>query len=179
METQKLNKDTTFLLLGRRAFGTQQDAGMSGYLRLPHSAAQGEIKGPVWRITLELAGQNRGLLPFEIGGDVVFGRGSDGADAADLDMTVLDAHKLGVSRRHALLRPTAKHLYLIDLDSTNGTFINGLQIKGRAQPLLKGDHISLGKLNMSVFSLELVPPEELAPKKDGSQEQAAPPAPSP
>jgi hypothetical protein len=39
---------------------------------------------------------------------VVFGRGGDGPDAPDLDMSALGAHNLGVSRRHALLRPTAK-----------------------------------------------------------------------
>lgn len=161
MNTQRLSKDTTFLLLNRGAFGTKQDPLMSGYLRLPLSTLDAKITGPVWRVTLELTGQNRGLLPFEIAGDVVFGRGSDGPDAPDLDMSALGAHTLGVSRRHALLRPTARQLFLIDLDSTNGTFINSLQVKGRAQSLNKGDHISLGKLNMDVILLEILPPEEV------------------
>lgn len=155
--TQRLSKDTNRIQLGRGAFGLQLDAVMSGYLRLPLSVEDGEIDGPMWRIMLEVTGGRQGLLPFEIADDVVFGRGSDGDDAPDLDLTALKAYEMGVSRRHAILRPTAKHLYLIDLDSTNGTFHNGVPIRGKAQQLAQGDHISFGKLNMSVVTLEYVP----------------------
>jgi hypothetical protein len=160
MLTYRLNKNTDLLRLERGAYGTAQASGISGYLRLPLTVAEGPLKTAMWRVLLELTGEVHGMLPFEIASDVVLGRGCDESDAPDLDLTVLDALDLGVSRRHAMLRPTAQHLFLIDLGSTNGTFVNGLHILGKAHPLAKGDHLSLGKLNMSILHLALVPGTE-------------------
>ncbi len=157
MHTYKLNKHTDLLLLQRGAFGTSQVAGISGYLSLPLDADEHAVRGTAWRVLLELTGKTRGLLPFEFLADVVMGRGSEGPDCPDLDLTALNALELGVSRRHALFRPTEHHLFLIDLGSTNGTFVNGLRITGMAHPLVQNDHISLGKLNMSILHLEAVP----------------------
>lgn len=48
----------------------------------------------------------------------------------------------GLSRRHCLLRREAERYTLIDLDSHNGTFVNGMPIK--EHPLTHGDRIQLG-----------------------------------
>jgi len=48
----------------------------------------------------------------------------------------------GVSRRHALLIHTRGHYFIQDLDSSNGTFLEGRRIK-RA-PLMEGDLVQLG-----------------------------------
>jgi two-component system cell cycle response regulator len=48
----------------------------------------------------------------------------------------------GVSRRHALLIQTRGHYFIQDLDSSNGTFLEGRRIK-RA-PLMEGDLVQLG-----------------------------------
>jgi two-component system cell cycle response regulator len=48
----------------------------------------------------------------------------------------------GVSRRHALLIHTRGHYFIQDLDSSNGTFLEGRRIK-RA-PLMEGDLIQFG-----------------------------------
>jgi two-component system cell cycle response regulator len=48
----------------------------------------------------------------------------------------------GVSRRHALLMHTRGHYFIQDLDSSNGTFLEGRRIK-RA-PLMEGDLIQFG-----------------------------------
>ncbi len=170
MHTYRLNKGTDVLLLTSAAFGLQIESGIKGYLRLPLTAPEGDLTTDCWRILLELTGKNRGLLPFEIAADVVIGRGMEGADAPDLDLTALDALDLGVSRRHALLRPTTNNLYLIDLGSTNGTLINGSVLGRGAHSLALHDHISLGKLNMRVRYLEVIrgqtpalAPEEIPP----------------
>jgi two-component system, cell cycle response regulator len=49
---------------------------------------------------------------------------------------------VGVSRRHALLSHTRGHYFIQDLDSSNGTFLEGRRVK-RA-PLMEGDLIQLG-----------------------------------
>src|SRR6185436_11087758 len=57
----------------------------------------------------------------------------------------------GVSRRHALLRPTANHLYIIDLGSTNGTLHNGLPLgPGIARSLKNSDTVTLGRLSFTI-----------------------------
>lgn len=48
----------------------------------------------------------------------------------------------GVSRRHALLLHTRSHYFIQDLDSSNGTFLEGRRVK-RA-PLMEGDLLQFG-----------------------------------
>lgn len=49
-----------------------------------------------------------------------------------------------VSRRHAMLRVTARGVTLEDLGSSNGTWLNGVQCR-RAMPIAAGDEFSLGR----------------------------------
>lgn len=100
-----------------------------------------------WWIALEGLGQAGTALGIEILGDVVLGR----MGSADLDLEPYGAHRKGVSRRHALLRPTANRLYMIDLDSTNGTRHNALTLgAGQAREICDGDIITLGSLSLGV-----------------------------
>jgi pSer/pThr/pTyr-binding forkhead associated (FHA) protein len=69
----------------------------------------------------------------------------------DLDFTPHGAMRHGVSRRHALIRPSEGTLNLIDQGSTNGTWINGQRLMpGREFPLTDGDTIELGALRMTL-----------------------------
>jgi hypothetical protein len=54
-----------------------------------------------------------------------------------------------VSRRHALLRPTATGWELSDLGSTNGTRINGWRL-GATQALSPGDEVTFGAVTLQV-----------------------------
>ncbi len=49
---------------------------------------------------------------------------------------------MGVSRRHALISVTPRGFMIQDLDSQNGTFVNGTRIAERA--LADGDRIEVG-----------------------------------
>lgn len=101
------------------------------YVRLPadsqkHVRAQAAT---TWRLILaRLDGQ---IAPFgiEIFDDVLVGRAVEGI-YPHLDLTVMGGEELGVSRLHALLRPTHDRLLLFDLDSSNGTFCNRQQCAG-------------------------------------------------
>lgn len=66
----------------------------------------------------------------------------------DCDVVVDDS---GVSRHHAELRPSAEGWVLRDLGSTNGTRLNGRELRGAAV-LRPGDEIGLGA---SVIAFEL------------------------
>jgi pSer/pThr/pTyr-binding forkhead associated (FHA) protein len=153
--------------MDRDAFGASHEAGLVGYAHLPMRADPDDLTRTRWRILFELTGANRGLLAFEILDDVVVGRDHQGETAPDLDMTILDAVELGVSRQHAILRPTDNHLYVIDLESTNGTHINFYPVgTGRAVALKVHDQLQFGQLNMIVAFMEKVPGTEPGPDTD-------------
>jgi hypothetical protein len=67
----------------------------------------------------------------------------------DVDLTPHGGEEGGVSRRHAELQYEAGAWFVVDLDSTNGTVLNGsgLQPKVRA-PLNDGDRLALGELEI-------------------------------
>ena len=57
------------------------------------------------------------------------------------------------SRRHAIISLTANGVFIIDANSTNGTFVNGKRIKASLQyPLKQGDRIRIGS---SIFQAEI------------------------
>ncbi len=79
-----------------------------------------------------------------------------------------------LSRRHAVIQYIAPHgFYLVDLNSTNGSFVNGEPVHGRF--LLKdGDRVRLGSLAFSFFlchdtqALDETPPDILAYLEEAS-----------
>jgi pSer/pThr/pTyr-binding forkhead associated (FHA) protein len=73
-----------------------------------------------------------------------------------------------LSRRHAVIQYIKNEgFYLVDLDSTNGSFINGEPVHGR-MPLKDGDRVRLSNLAFSFFlcndrqTLDETPPDILA-----------------
>jgi pSer/pThr/pTyr-binding forkhead associated (FHA) protein len=65
----------------------------------------------------------------------------------DVDMTPHGALDQGVGRRHARLFIATGQVMLEDLDSTNGTLLNGRRLAARQpEPLRDGDQITFGKM---------------------------------
>ncbi|MEV4842848.1 FHA domain-containing protein [Micromonospora matsumotoense] len=67
--------------------------------------------------------------------------------APTADIPVADAH---LSRRHAEVRLTEDGVVLVDLGSTNGTWLNDRRITD-AEPLTDGDVIRLGRTELRYF----------------------------
>jgi FHA domain-containing protein/uncharacterized protein DUF1707 len=83
------------------------------------------------------------LLQFPRGGGDQFSIGRDAScDLAIADMTV--------SRLHAQLERTSEGWLLSDLESTNGTRVNGWRVRGKV-PVRPGDLVSFGSLEV-IFS---------------------------
>ena len=58
----------------------------------------------------------------------------------------------GVSRLHAQLELKDNKLYITDLNSTNGTYVNAVRIEPhQASVLHKGDDVILGRLAVQVL----------------------------
>jgi hypothetical protein len=69
-----------------------------------------------------------------------------------LDLTQDDGARHGVSRRHALIRFTARGAILMDLNSTNGTVLNRYRLMPERPYLVRtGDEIQFGRLLTHVF----------------------------
>jgi len=88
-----------------------------------------------------LAGQNVGEMYKVTGEQMTLGRGG-GADVRLVDE--------GISRFHARIRVEADGLVVEDLQSRNGTFLNGERITSRR--LEDGDKIQLGRTTVLKFS---------------------------
>ena len=80
------------------------------------------------------------------------GRAVDAFTGNLVDLTDYNAEWHGVSRRHCRLARHGHRLIVTDLDSTNGTYVNGRRL-APSQPtvLADGDHLILGTLHLAVF----------------------------
>lgn len=87
-------------------------------------------------------------------GQVVFGRknGTAESQAVDIDLGEFNGEDLGVSRVHARLDASVNPPTITDLDSFNGTFINGQQLNPHSTyGLQSSDEIRLGRVVMRLF----------------------------
>lgn len=92
------------------------------------------------------------LIVDTITPEMVFGR-SDTATSfvPEIDLTRYGAYRLGLSRRHAILRRQGNLLYLMDMGGRNGTALNGHRLDVNQSCLLSsGDEITLGNLRIRV-----------------------------
>lgn len=151
--TQQLHLSDLSQVLGvaGSAFGVRPGIA-SLYTLLPASMSAEDVplSSPLWRIELHGLQSDKGPLGLDIVGDVVIGRGGS-ESGVDLDMEPYNGAALGVSRRHAMLRPTTNGLFVLDLGSTNGTLINAMPVgPGMTRALAHEDTLSFGTLSCTV-----------------------------
>jgi hypothetical protein len=72
----------------------------------------------------------------------------------EVDLTPFLIEQHGISRRHALIRLRDLRLEIQDLNSTNGTGINGFQFQPKeTHQIRNGDIVTLGRVSMKVSFL--------------------------
>ncbi len=119
-------------------------------------------EGEITRATSELNDENVLILHvdsvespimLQLRKELILGRVSEQAENVTyLNLTPYGADDLGVSRRHARLLRDQKAVYLTDLNSTNGTRLNGESLPSSVEKRLRdGDEIALGKLKLYVY----------------------------
>ncbi len=102
------------------------------------------------KITIVIPGSRR-RLQLDVDGEIRIGRSTSKA-VLELDLTADQAVELGVSRLHAVIKPSNNGLALLDLDSTNGTYLNTYRIPPhQPYPLHSGDEIRFGDLLIHLF----------------------------
>lgn len=76
----------------------------------------------------------------------------DDSQPVDVDLSEFQAQEMGMSRNHARLDARKDPPVLVDLDSSNGTFINGHQLTpNEPHKLDSGDEIRLGRLVTRIY----------------------------
>jgi len=93
------------------------------------------------------ASLNRG---FKIINQVVIGR-DEGSKNVDIDLTQFGPEVKGVSRQHAEFKVSGNKLYVVDLLSSNGTYLRGRRLEaGEAVEVTSGSVVSFGALHVQV-----------------------------
>src|SRR5215210_4803773 len=100
----------------------------------------GDIKGKVWEADAVLRAGRLGSL------EIVLDDGS-------------------VSRKHAELKGSGQGWVVRDLESTNGTFVNGVRLGTDEQPLRSRDIVQFGKVAMIVELNDSSPPPAPPPEE--------------
>ena len=106
----------------------------------------------VLRVAVQVSGHARALV-VPLQPRMLIGRCTGGDEDAQptIDLNVYGARERGVSRLHALLAYHDEALFIEDLDSRNGTRINGYALEtGRAFRLRPNDELELGTLRLYV-----------------------------
>jgi pSer/pThr/pTyr-binding forkhead associated (FHA) protein len=85
--------------------------------------------------------------------EFTIGRTSEGQPIMpDVDLTDFNAYANGVSRLHCVIKKANSKAYVLDLNSSNGTYCNGVRLSVHVEtPINHGDVITLGRLKIQVL----------------------------
>lgn len=149
-QADRLNAIFERFLAFHTPFGFQSQVDKLVYHALPYKPAPEDdllLKQP-WRIRFELyVNQKRMHMGLDLYGDVILGRGVSSPGEIVVNLDQYDGAAMGVSRRHLRLRPTSRHIFAIDQESTNGTTVNGMRLgRGMARALDDEDLLNLGNM---------------------------------
>ena len=93
------------------------------------------------------------ILPLMNRNEFTLGRLSEGQPIMpDIDLTPYQAYACGVSRLHAVVKREGSRVLVMDLGSSNGTYVNGRRITPHVEQVLNhGDIVALGKLKLQIL----------------------------
>lgn len=93
------------------------------------------------------------ILPLTSRTEFTMGRLSEGQPIMpDIDLTPYQAYASGVSRLHAVVKREGDRTIVMDLGSSNGTYLNGRRLNPHTEEELRhGDVVALGKLKIQVL----------------------------
>jgi FHA domain-containing protein len=96
---------------------------------------------------------NGQILPLTDRREYTLGRASEGQPIMpDIDLSPHKAYEHGVSRLHAVIKKQNNRIIIMDLGSSNGTYLNGVRLMPNIEnPLVNGDMIALGKMKMQIL----------------------------
>jgi hypothetical protein len=106
---------------------------------------------PMDGVAIYVAGIDK-RFSVRIDTELVFGRKVKDTDESLLDLTGLGGFQMGISRRHAKIRRAGTGYEIIDLSSTNGTWLNNERlIPDKPYPLANRSQVRLGRMRLFIF----------------------------
>ena len=105
------------------------------------------------RLICQVNGDLAQTLILPLDRPVIVGRTTQGptSTAVDLDLKEFRGAVCGVSRIHAMLSFSGGELLVQDLNSTNGTRINGLRLEPNVRETVRsGDELEFGRVHVVV-----------------------------
>jgi pSer/pThr/pTyr-binding forkhead associated (FHA) protein len=102
--------------------------------------------------TLVLSIEDGGRFELPLSKEVILGRlDASRAIFPDVDLAGEEGLEKGISRRHARISRRENEVYIEDLNSLNGTFLNASRLVPELPyPVKDGDQIQLGKLVLTI-----------------------------
>ncbi len=93
------------------------------------------------------------IVPLVERTEFTLGRIAEGQPIVpDVDLSPYDAYANGVSRLHCAIKLIDGQVYIVDLGSSNGTYLNGTRLTPYTEmPVTDGDIIHLGKLKIQLL----------------------------
>jgi two-component system cell cycle response regulator len=119
----------------------EQDDDFDGHTRIANRNVLADPKSTTQHAYLIVLAGNKVGEMVKVTGDIVIGRG------ADVDLKVEDD---GVSRKHTRVRVSGDKVLVEDMQSRNGTFVNGDRVQAYA--LKDGDKIEIGSTTILKFT---------------------------
>ncbi len=121
------------------------DVGSTGRIKPPSAPLQSWIS-----LHMIESGQ---ILPLADRTEFTLGRSAEGQPIVpDVDLSSHNAYANGVSRLHAAIKLIKNQVIIVDLGSSNGTYLNGTRLSPYIEtPIAHGDIIYLGKLKIQVL----------------------------
>jgi len=84
--------------------------------------------------------------------EFVVGRQTEDTSESMLDLSEFDGFQMGISRRHAKIRRTQTGYDIIDLSSTNGTWMEDKRlVPKKSYPLVSGSILRFGRIRLLFF----------------------------
>lgn len=126
--------------------------GEQEFVRIPEITTKdpAATEAETWRIILTSADPRHKPMALELRDVVIIGRTFEDS-RVDIDLSQFGGQDLGMSRRHAMLRPGRYNLLVSDIGSANGTFLNRERVQmGKANPVQDGDMLTFGRLSVKI-----------------------------
>lgn len=139
--------DATQFMDGELSTAELSEQAMIGKAGPPPPAAKTSAK-----LALNILSANK-VLPLPESGEFILGRVSEGQSVIpDIDLGPYKAYEAGVSRMHATLTVSGDRITVMDLESANGTRLNGTLLSPNiTYPVKNGDILTLGKFKIQII----------------------------
>jgi pSer/pThr/pTyr-binding forkhead associated (FHA) protein len=103
-------------------------------------------------LRLEIIGASIPILVYPKKETLIGRRDVNTGTLPDVDLTSYAGYRMGVSRRHAIIKLNDNRLEVVDLGSSNGSRLNGVVMQAHLPfPLRDGDELILGKMKVRVI----------------------------